>query len=196
LFSADGVQFLCYLVPGPAGETAPGQRRVNWVWYVNASSEAFGDIMTGQSGRRYAYFLPAEDVSSASKATLHALASIELPPLMAELVGHSSPFLQPVMDLPRGRLRRGPVFVIGDAAGTVRPHTASGTSKSIADASFLAQALRNRTTPDPLPESELRQWENYRLRSLEDIAAVGISRAVVSRLGTAESAPIWDRAIR
>lgn len=195
MFSANGVQFLCYLVPGPGGETETGRRRVNWVWYANASAEAFGDIMTGQSGRHYSYFLPAEDVSSASAATLHALAATELPPSMAELVGHSKPFLQPVMDLPSGRMRRGPVFLIGDAAGTVRPHTASGTSKSIADASFLAQALRNRTVQDPLPESALHQWENYRLRSLNDIAAVGISRAVVSRLGTAQSAPVWDQAV-
>jgi len=196
MFSANGVQFLCYLVPGPAGETEPGLRRVNWVWYVNASSEAFGDIMTGRSGRRYAYFLPADEVSAASAATLHALAESELPPLFAELLGHSAPFLQPVMDLPSSRLRRGSVFVIGDAAGTVRPHTASGTSKSIGDAAFLAQALRRRTTRDPLPEPALRQWENDRLRSLQDIAAVGVSRAVVSRLGTTESAPVWDRAIR
>lgn len=196
LFSADGVQFLCYLVPGPAGEIEPGLRRVNWVWYVNASPEAFGDIMTGQSGRRYAYFLPADEVSAASAATLHALAKTELPPLFAELIDHSAPFLQPVMDLPSSRLRRGPAFVIGDAAGTVRPHTASGTSKSIGDAAFLAQALSTHMARDPLPESALRQWENHRLRVLQDIAAVGVTRAVVSRLGTTDSAPIWDRAIR
>lgn len=196
MFSAGGIQFLCYLVPGPNGETEPGRRRVNWVWYVNASDETFGDIMTGQSGRRYGYFLPAGDVSSASAATLAALAATELPPLMVQLVSHSKPFLQPVMDLASGRMRRGPVFVIGDAAGTVRPHTASGTSKSIGDAGFLAQALRTRTAGGPLPESALRQWEDHRLRSLQDIAAVGISRAVVSRLGTTENVPAWDRAIR
>ncbi|MGB8407435.1 MAG: FAD-dependent monooxygenase [Mycobacterium sp.] len=196
MFSANGVQFLCYLVPGPDGETEPGRRRVNWVWYINASEEAFGDIMTGRSGRRYEYFLPAADVSSASAATLESSAAKELPPLMAKLVAQSKPFLQPVMDLASGRMRRGPVFVIGDAAGTVRPHTASGTSKSIGDAAFLAQALRGRTAHDPLPEPALRQWENYRLRSLQDIAAVGVSRAVASRLGTTESAPVWDRAIR
>jgi hypothetical protein len=123
LYSANGIQFLCYLVPGPAGETAPGRRRVNWVWYINASEAAFAAVMTGQSGRRYRYFLPADDVSAASKTTLLTLADSALPPLMSRLVGHSKPFLQPVMDLASERLRRGPVFLIGDAAGTVRPHT-------------------------------------------------------------------------
>jgi len=193
LYSANGIQFLCYLVPGPAGETAPGRRRVNWVWYINASEAAFAAVMTGQSGRRYRYFLPADDVSAASKTTLLTLADSALPPLMSRLVGHSKPFLQPVMDLASERLRRGPVFLIGDAAGTVRPHTASGTSKSIADAALLAQALRGWEARDPLPEGPLAQWENHRLRSLEDIAAVGIARALASRLGTPDSANVWDR---
>ena len=149
--------------------------------------------MTGQSGRRYRYFLPADDVSAASKSTLLTLADSALPPLMSRLVGHSKPFLQPVMDLASERLRRGPVFLIRDAAGTVRPHTASGTSKSIADAALLAQALRGWEARDPLPEGLLAQWENHRLRSLEDIAAVGIARALASRLGTPDSANVWDR---
>jgi 2-polyprenyl-6-methoxyphenol hydroxylase-like FAD-dependent oxidoreductase len=196
LYSANGIQFLCYLVPGPAGETAPGHRRVNWVWYVNASEEAFGAIMTGQSGRGYEYFLPATDVSEASMATLLMLADTHLPPLMSRLVRLSKPFLQPVMDLASARMRRGPVFVIGDAAGTVRPHTASGTSKSIADAALLAQALRGWTVGEPLPEDDLHRWEQHRLRSLEDLAAIGITRAVASRLGTRDSSLVWDHGIQ
>jgi 2-polyprenyl-6-methoxyphenol hydroxylase-like FAD-dependent oxidoreductase len=193
LYSANGIQFLCYLVPGPAGETSPGRRRVNWVWYVNASDEAFGDIMTGQSQRRYDYFLPASDVSETSMATLLELADTDLPPLLSRLVRHSRPFLQPVMDLASARMRCGPVFVIGDAAGTVRPHTASGTSKSIADAALLANALRGWTPRDPLPEDELRVWEQHRLRSLQDLAVIGIGRAVTSRLGATDGTPVWDR---
>lgn len=194
LYSANGIQFLCYLVPGPAGETTPGRRRVNWVWYINASEEAFDGIMTGQSGRRYEYFLPAADVAEASMATLLMLAETDLPPLLSRLVRRSRPFLQPVMDLPSDRMRRGPAFVIGDAAGTVRPHTASGTSKSIADAALLAQAFRKWTAGGPLPEDHLRLWEQHRLRSLEDLATIGIERAVASRLGTRDSTPVWDRA--
>lgn len=194
LYSANGIQFLCYLVPGPAGETAPGHRRVNWVWYINASDKAFGDIMTGQSGRRYDYFLPASDVSETSTATLLKLADTDLPPLMSRLVRHSEPFLQPVMDLASARMRNGPVFVIGDAAGTVRPHTASGTAKSIADAALLAKAFRGWAVGDPLPEDQLHVWERHRLRSLEDLAVIGIARAVTSRLGTNDGPPVWDRA--
>ncbi|MFF3734900.1 FAD-dependent monooxygenase [Streptomyces sp. NPDC002476] len=34
-FGSDGMQMLCYLVPGPEGELTEGSRRVNWVWYMN-----------------------------------------------------------------------------------------------------------------------------------------------------------------
>lgn len=194
LYSADGIQFLCYLVPGPAGETAPGHRRVNWVWYINASEDAYGDIMTGRSGRRYGFFLPATDVSEATMATLLALTDTHLPLLMTRIVKHSRPFLQPVLDLANAQMRRGPVFVIGDAAGTVRPHTASGTSKSVADAALLAQALRGWTADAPLPEEHLRIWEQHRLQSLKDLAARGLSSAAASRLGPTSGTPLWDRA--
>jgi 2-polyprenyl-6-methoxyphenol hydroxylase-like FAD-dependent oxidoreductase len=127
-------------------------------------------------------------------ATLLALTDTHLPPLMTRIVEHSQPFLQPVLDLANAQMRRGPVFVIGDAAGTVRPHTASGTSKSIADAAPLAQALRGWTADAPLPEDHLRIWEQHRLHSLKDLDARGFSSADASRLGPTESTPIWDRA--
>ena len=127
-------------------------------------------------------------------ATLLALTNTHLPPLMKRIVEHSRPFLQPVLDLANAQMRRGPVFVIGDAAGTVRPHTASGTSKSIADAALLAQALRGWTADAPLPEDHLRAWEQHRLQSLKDLAARGLSSAAASRLGPTESTPVWDRA--
>jgi len=192
-FSSNGIQFLCYLVPGPGGETAPGHRRVNWVWYINTSESAFHNVMLGTTGRRYDYFLPPHDVTTDNLRILHELAEKSLPPLFTRLVRHSNPFLQPVMDVAAGRMRRGSVFLIGDAAGTVRPHTASGTSKSIADAALLAQVFRGWSADDPLPESPLRIWESRRLRSLYEIASVGVARAIGSQLGTTDSTPLWDR---
>ncbi|MFD6199128.1 FAD-dependent monooxygenase [Mycobacteriaceae bacterium NPDC060252] len=195
-FSTNGVQFLCYLVPGPDGQTEHGQRRVNWVWYVNSSEASFHQMMVGSSGRQYDYFLPSQDVRADNLQILRGLAEKSLPSLFARLVRHSNPFLQPVMDVAPGQMRRGSVFLIGDAAGTVRPHTASGTSKSIADAALLAQVFRGWSARDPLPESPLRTWESRRLRSLHEIASVGVARAIGSQLGTADGALVWDRELR
>jgi hypothetical protein len=34
-FHAAHTQMLCYFVAGPAGQTAAGERRIDWVWYCN-----------------------------------------------------------------------------------------------------------------------------------------------------------------
>jgi 2,6-dihydroxypyridine 3-monooxygenase len=36
-FIGKKTHILCYLIPGPNGELSEGMRRLNWIWYVNAS---------------------------------------------------------------------------------------------------------------------------------------------------------------
>ena len=36
---------LCYLIPGPNGETMPGERRLNWVWYWNVPETARKELI-------------------------------------------------------------------------------------------------------------------------------------------------------
>lgn len=141
MFGVPGLQLLCYLVPGADGDTTPGARRVNWVWYVNVREPALAGLLTGRTGRRYDYFVPPGELSGESAAWLGALAQAVLPPQFAELVAHSTVFLQPVYDMAGGPMAGDRVILIGDAAGTVRPHTASGTSKAFGDAATLAAAI-------------------------------------------------------
>jgi len=42
---------LCYLIPGANGETEPGARRLNWVWYWNVAEAALPGFMTGRDAR-------------------------------------------------------------------------------------------------------------------------------------------------
>src|SRR5258708_15086552 len=42
---------LCYLLPGAEGETEPGKRRINWVWYWNVPESELPKLMTGVAGR-------------------------------------------------------------------------------------------------------------------------------------------------
>jgi 2-polyprenyl-6-methoxyphenol hydroxylase-like FAD-dependent oxidoreductase len=192
-YGVDGMQMLCYLVPGADGETTAGRRRVNWVWYINTSTEALAQITTGRSGRRFRSFLPADEVTSESVARLRELAERTLPGLFARVVRLSRPFLQPVSDVASGHMRaKRRAFLIGDAAGTVRPHTASGTSKAFADAAMLARCLARWSSTAPLPEKTLCEWERRRLAELREIAAAGLHSAAASRLGTPDSPQAWD----
>ena len=184
-FGAPGMQMLCYLVPGANGELERGSRRVNWVWYVNTAESSLGRLLTGTSGRRYDNFLPPGELTVENLTEVTALAERTLPGPFVELIGQSHVFMQPVFDLPPSRMVADRVMLLGDAAGTVRPHTASGTSKALGDAAALARALHGWTPPAGLPQQRLGSWEAHRLAHLESVARSGMRLAAQSLLGPA-----------
>ncbi len=49
---------LCYLIPGANGETEPGARRLNWVWYWNVPEPELARLMMGPDGRRHEFSIP------------------------------------------------------------------------------------------------------------------------------------------
>ena len=188
MFAVPGLQLLCYLVPGAGGELRPGARRVNWVWYVNVAEPNLPTLLTGTSGRRFDHFVPPGELTPEVIDRLRSLAHDALPPQFAELVQCSRVFMQPVFDVPPVAMTGDHAVLIGDAAGTVRPHTASGTSKAFGDAADLARALRGADVGagsyDELPR-ELEQWQRYRLAHLASVARHGIRLAAQSSLGVA-----------
>ncbi|MFD8378135.1 FAD-dependent monooxygenase [Streptomyces sp. NPDC059679] len=184
-FGADGLQMLCYLVPGPDGELTEGSQRVNWVWYMNVAERDLPRLLAGRSGKTFTTFVPPGETLPETVAQLATTADTSLPERFAELVRRSEVFMQPVFDLSPHRMIADHVALIGDAAGTVRPHTASGTSKAFADAAGLAAALRGWTPGQDLPAGRLADWERERLSHLVALSRAGIDLANRSALGTA-----------
>ncbi|KUN27711.1 monooxygenase [Streptomyces corchorusii] len=186
-FGSDGLQMLCYLVPGPDGELEEGSRRVNWVWYMNVPEHDLPRLLASRSGKPYTTFLPPGEILPDIAAELAATAKASLPERFAQLVRLSDVFMQPVFDLAPHRMVADHAALIGDAVGTVRPHTASGTSKAFADAAGLAAALRGWTPGQELPAGRLADWEQQRLLHLVALSRAGIDLADRSSLGTAGS---------
>lgn len=186
-FGTPGMQMLCYLVPGADGSREPGSRRVNWAWYINTPEAELSQLFTGTSGRRFDFLVPRGQLTDYNVHRLTALADHALPPQFAELVAHSTLFLQPVADLESDRMLAEKSVLIGDAAGTVRPHTASGTSKAMGDAAGLAHVLRGWRAPEPLPVPLLERWERTRLDHQRIIARSGLQMASQSMLGVPAS---------
>ena len=182
-FMHPGMQMLCYLVPGADGATEPGRRRVNWVWYVNTPEVVLDKYMTGASGRRYRSFLPADDVDTSVAAEMIETAARTLPPLFRDLVQASRLFMQPVQDVRPQERVHGRAVLIGDAAGTVRPHTAAGTSKAFGDAILLTEAMKGWLSDDPLPRGVLERWVAVRKQDLQVTAQRGYALAAHSGLG-------------
>lgn len=184
MFAVPGLQLLCYLVPGAGGELERGSRRVNWVWYVNTAGTNLPWLLTGNSGRRFDHFLPPGELTDDVIARLTALAHDQLPPQLAQLVELTRVFLQPVFDVAPAAMAGDHAVLIGDAAGTVRPHTASGTSKALGDAADLARAVHGADSYGELPRM-LNQWEAHRLSHRTAVARQGIRLAAQSSLGIA-----------
>jgi 2,6-dihydroxypyridine 3-monooxygenase len=169
---------LVYPIPGPGGlggdqgfvppegsrdgALTPGERLVNFVWYVNvAEGEALDELMTGRDGIRRAVSLPPGVARDEAVTVMRRAASRGLAPPIAEVVtGVAEPFVQVVYDIAVPRMAFGRVCLIGDAAFAVRPHAAAGTAKAAADGWALAAALTAAGGDVP---AALARWERGQL---------------------------------
>jgi 2,6-dihydroxypyridine 3-monooxygenase len=166
--AAPGTHIVLYLIPDAGGETAPGRRRANYVWYRNLD-EAGQDALLGDGagGRRMS--VPPGAVPGPALEELRAAAAATLPPQLAEVVLQTErPFVQAIGDLESPRMAVGRVAIIGDAAFVARPHAAAGTAKACADAWALGEALAGAGGDVP---RALAAWEPRRLAAGRELVA-------------------------
>lgn len=166
-YHMEGGQTLGYLVPGPFGETAPGRRRYNCVWYRRV--ENLEECLTDKRGRAHPHSLPPGAVSEERRERLVADAKALLPPAFAAVVAaEREPFVQAIFDLETPQMVEGRIALLGDAAFVARPHTAMGVAKAAGDAMAL-QALLDHTPID----RALSCYERDRLRVGQSIVDYG-----------------------
>ena len=139
----DGEQLLGYPVPGRHNETQIGQRAYNIVWYRPVEpDEALVDLCTDADGHCHPAGIPPPLIRPEVVSAIKAAARERVAPQIAEIVGRSQPFFQPIYDFspPRMAFRR--VVLLGDAAFVVRPHLGAGVTKAALDAAALADSVR------------------------------------------------------
>jgi 2,6-dihydroxypyridine 3-monooxygenase len=153
---------LVYPIPGLDGALTPGERLVNFVWYVNvAEGEELDELMTGRDGVHRAVSLPPGAARDQAVTVMRRTAAGELAPPIAEVVtGVAEPFVQVVYDIAVPAMAFGRVCLIGDAAFAVRPHAAAGTAKAAADGWALAAELTAAGGDVP---AALARWERGQL---------------------------------
>ncbi|ORE90373.1 FAD-dependent monooxygenase [Aurantimonas sp. 22II-16-19i] len=160
---------LGYLVPGPNGETGPGERRYNWVWYRPIPTDELADVLTDREGRQHPFSLaPGQLPAHRRRRLVEDALRLLPPPFAAAVAAEEHPFLQPIFDYEAPRMVRSRTLILGDAAFVVRPHTAMGVSKAAGDAMALADALASMKL-----EAALASFEAERLSSGRAIAAYG-----------------------
>jgi 2-polyprenyl-6-methoxyphenol hydroxylase-like FAD-dependent oxidoreductase len=171
-FQAPHTHILCYLIPGPDGSLAPGHRRLNWVWYLNAApGEELERVLTDKDGRRREFSVPQGFVAPDMLGWLHRQAHHILPPTFLHLIkATGDPFLQTIHDLAVPNMAFGRTCLTGEAAFVLRPHTAASTAKAAANALALADCLT--AAKGDVPEA-LGQWEPSQLDMGRQLALHG-----------------------
>lgn len=162
---------LQYLIPGEDESLVPGNRRFNWVWYVNYDEKTeLPRILTDQNGKRRDYSIPPDMMAPDVEQEMRSYANKVLAPPFQKLVAATKePFVQAILDLGVPQMAFGRdsvaehhrIALVGDAAFVPRPHTAASVSKGAANAIALADALvaQNHDVPEAL-----NTWEPDQLR--------------------------------
>ena len=159
---------LAYAIPGPDDSIEVGERALNFVWYRNVDGAAYDDLMTDRDGVHRPGTVPPGLVQHRFVQTLHADASAQLAPQLAEVVlACDVPFIQAIFDMTAHRFRRGRAILIGDAAAALRPHVAAGTAKACADGWALRDSLSGAGDID----GALAGWEARQMTLAQRAAA-------------------------
>lgn len=145
LYHAPRSQFLTYPVPGPNGEMARGERRINWVWYYPfEEGDELDNLLYDNRGTQRSHSLPPGLMREEIREQQIEIAGEILPPQMEWLVQATpKPFVQCIYDLAISQMVFENVCVLGDAAFFIRPHMAAGTAHAAADALELAESIYN-----------------------------------------------------
>ena len=145
-FHAPGIQNLTYTIAGANGDTRPGHRLLNFVWYANfpEGEPELEQIMTDKDGRRRRLTIPPGMISWDAWEMLKKKGEARLPPQMAEMAQKTKePFVQCITDVIASRnvFMGDKVVLIGDALAGFRPHTVASTSQAAFNVMTLVEWL-------------------------------------------------------
>jgi 2-polyprenyl-6-methoxyphenol hydroxylase-like FAD-dependent oxidoreductase len=135
-------QVLCYPIAGFDNSDQPGRRRYNFIWYRVGDAALLREMCVDEHGRQHEHSVPAPLIRRDLVAQIKAEAAETMPFALSDALNRiAQPFFTPVYDFNSPTLVFGRVALVGDAAGSSRPHMGFGVSKAGDDARALAKAL-------------------------------------------------------
>ena len=135
-------QVLGYPIAGLGNALEPGRRRYNFIWYRVGDADQLREMCVDEHGRQHEHSVPPPLVRKSLVAQMRAEAADIMPPALLDALNKiPQPFFTPVYDFNSPTLVYGRVALVGDAAGSSRPHMGFGVSKAGDDARALAQTL-------------------------------------------------------
>lgn len=140
---------LAYFIPGDNGSISQGDRYVNFAWYTNENESRLAQIMIdSNTGYRHRKTVPAGRIRPEMwKKMLDLGHQVPLPPSLLEVLRQiEQPFVQAITELhaPQMVFEEKRLFLIGDCASTLRPHTAFSATQAAFHVLALDSMLKNR----------------------------------------------------
>ncbi|KAF2446603.1 FAD/NAD(P)-binding domain-containing protein [Karstenula rhodostoma CBS 690.94] len=150
-----------YSTPTDDGDLDQGKRLYNWVWYMNLpeNSSDIERLFTDVNGKQHQGTLPRGLVRPENWEKQKSLALSVLPPGLAEVVSKTTrPFLTRIYDVTSSKIIffNSKLFVVGDAAMSIRPNVGMSTQLAAYDCNMLERVIEGKITPS--------QWEKVFLR--------------------------------
>lgn len=132
---------LLYKIPSRNYQST-GETLLNWVMYEKMSPLRLKELMIDNQGKSHTRSLPVGFLTKQHIKHLHELARQVLPNDINEIViATQQPFLQAVFDFQIPSYLSNKIIFVGDAASTLRPHTASGVYKALKNGLDLANLM-------------------------------------------------------
>jgi 2-polyprenyl-6-methoxyphenol hydroxylase-like FAD-dependent oxidoreductase len=155
-------RLVTYLVPGAAGETGIGQRRLNLVWYDPDQ----GDLLRGLGlldGETVHGSVVPRALPRPVRKRLAAFAAANWPSpwreALALALAGETVFGTPIVHYTPRRLARGRAALAGDAGHAASPMVGGGFREGLYDVAALAQLMAEPTTPAAIPGALIRYQE-------------------------------------
>ncbi len=173
-----GGHAVIYLIPSGQNDNTSDDLSINWAVYTPPPADI--DFTSPTS-------ISAGSVTAELYAQLDDLLRTSFPPQIEALLRHSRReeiSIQPIYDELAIRFAEDRILFCGDAAGVVRPHTASGATKALQDAFALQRLSADTEDLDVL----LAAYDRERVQECNSLVETGrrIGRAQV------EDTPDWS----
>jgi 2-polyprenyl-6-methoxyphenol hydroxylase-like FAD-dependent oxidoreductase len=156
-----------YLVPGQAGETGVGQRRLNLVWYDPEQGDLLRDLGVLEGETVHGSLAPGT-MPAPVRERLAAFAAANWPSpwreALALALASGTVFGTPIVHYEPRRLARGRAALAGDAAHAASPMVGGGFRQGLYDVAALAQVMAELTSSAAVPGALVR-YQELRLRS-------------------------------
>ncbi|HUN35956.1 MAG TPA: FAD-dependent monooxygenase [Trebonia sp.] len=152
-------RLVIYLVPGPAGQTAVGQRRLNLVWYDPEQ----GDLLRGLgllAGETVHASLAPARVPGPVRDRLAAFAAANWPSpwreALALALADGTVYGTPIVHYKPSQLARGRAALAGDAAHAASPMVGGGFREGLQDVAALAELMAGPAAAAAIPQALAR----------------------------------------